>query len=174
MTPSLIQTWPTNMQLLDKWMRTEQIAFGAAKGAKGGNSAQARGIAYHNRVYKLLRLNFVLLGKSDWKLLVEPWYKSTKMKMRSPDSVALRYDEEGNVTDALVIEVKMNWKDGRDEKLLMEYVPIVSQVYGVKAKPLLIVGNLRGCSVKPLHGLADMWKALSWRSGDPTPVSLVL
>jgi len=76
---------------------------------------------------------------------------------------------------ALVVEVKLNWRDGRDEKLLSKYLPVVKNAFKLEAVwPLVIVGCLRGYEHPPLLGFKQLDRAFSWQAGDPTPVMLVL
>lgn len=160
------------MQTTEEWFRTHQVKFGASGGAKSKNNAAARGIAYHQRVYKLLRAEF-LINHRGWYFEPEPWFRGrVSRKLCSPDGVAVLMGS-GSPLAALAIEVKLNWKDGRDQKLLDLYVPVLSCVYGVKAKPVLITRNVRGLQHEPLVGLAGLMQALRWQPGNPTPVVLV-
>jgi hypothetical protein len=153
----------------ERWKRDPGMKVGAAYGAKATGSKQ-RGIRYHNKVYaQLIKL---LRPEPGVKLLIEPWYKClTAPRMRSPDSVILLPD----VSAAVVVEVKLNWKDGRDVKLIDEYLPIVKAAEEVDMVwPLLITQCLRGAQQPPLLGLRRWEDAMSWQPGDPTPLMLVL
>ena len=74
---------------------------------------------------------------------------------------------------ALVIEVKLNWKDGRDQKLIEEYLPLVRSAFGVATFPLLITANVRGLQHKPMTSFTELVACYDWRPGDPTPVLLL-
>lgn len=90
--------------------------------------------------------------------------------MRSPDSVILL--PEANV--GIVCEVKLNWKDGRDTKLLKEYLPIVANAHKLDmCWPLMITHCLWGYKHPPLLGLRKWEECMAWQPGDPTPVMLV-
>jgi len=135
--------------------------------AKAGS--KKRGQEYHRRIYRLLQN--ALRAEADLRLLIEPWYKCLTMpKMRSPDAVILIPE----ASMAIVVEVKLNWKDGRDIKLIDEYLPIVTNAHGLDmASPLLITHCLRGYQHPPLLGLKKWDEAMIWQPGDPTPVMLV-
>jgi hypothetical protein len=113
-----------------------------------------------------------LAALPDWNLLVEPWYRQLGAnKFRSPDGVLL-YPED-NI--GIVIEVKLNWKDGRDVKLIDEYLPIVKQAEGLDVVyPLLITQCLRGWKGSPILRLDDLHRCQSWRPGDITPLMLLV
>lgn len=79
---------------------------------------------------------------------------------------------EANV--GIVCEVKLNWKDGRDIKLIDEYLPIVANAHGLDMVwPLLITHNLRGYQHPPILGLRKWEDAMLWFPGNPTPLMLV-
>jgi len=139
------------------------IKLTAAKGSK------RRGQEYHRRIYR--ELDALLRPEAGVELLVEPWFRCLKVAMmRSPDAV-IRLPE-ANV--AVVVEVKLNWKDGRDVKLIDEYLPIVTNAFQLDAAwPLLITKCLRGYKHPPLLGLKTWENAMAWQPGDPTPVMLV-
>lgn len=160
------------MKTAEEWFKTEQVKFGASANSKSKNSAAERGNAYHRKIYKLLKMQQKIMPHlKGWELLVEPWYRGRETrKLRSPDTVFLNEAEKL----ALVIEVKLNWKDGKDEKLLCEYLPIVESAHGVKAYPCMVVQCLRGYTGEPLVGLAAVWQALKWNSTKATPVAMVL
>lgn len=157
------------MKPLENWVLTTSMRVGAAHGAKATGSKQ-RGIRYHRRIYGELRRRFS--AEPNTKLLVEPWYRClTKPKMRSPDSVILLPE----VSAGVVIEVKLNWKDGRDIKLIDEYLPIVKAAHKLEMVwPLLITQCLRGYPHPALLGLYAWEEAMGWQPGDPTPLMLVL
>lgn len=156
------------MKALNKWRHLPNDRFGASTGCKG-SGAKGRGLAYHRKVFRELRKMYPLVG--DQRLLIEPWYReeSKKGTLRSPDSVLI--DEELRV--GLVIEVKLNWKDGRDVKLIDEYLPIVRSAHELDIVwPVLITQCLRGYEHPPLKGMNQLDLARAWRVGDPTPVLL--
>ena len=105
------------MKLLHPWRLKQGVNIGAgqASGSRSQSASAARGIAYHRRVYRQLERYY---ASDEAYLLVEPWFVQVddqpRRTMRSPDAVVVFSD----VNAALVVEVKMNWKDGRDEKLL--------------------------------------------------------
>jgi len=109
-----------------------------------------------------------------WELLVEPWYKRihpTPQRFRQPDAVLIYPDER----IAIVIEVKLNWRDGRDVKLIDEYLPIVQQAEGLDLVwPLLITQCLRGWQGDPIKSLEEITRCQSWQPGQITPLMLLL
>lgn len=154
----------------EPWQLTE-TRMGASTNKGATNAAILAGIRYHKRMYKVLKLNSGSVWPG-WKLMVEPWFKAMKsQKLRSPDAVLVQAD----LGKALVIEVKKNWADGRDTKLLQEYLPIVRSALNVEVAPLMIVGNVRGLRHAPLLSFADVMAASwAWKRGEPTPTLLVL
>lgn len=157
------------------WKLTKQIYLGAATGAKSKNAAAEAGNRYHRKVYKTLELKAKLETQGGWELMVEPWFRAitpeNRYKACSPDTVLVNHQ----CGVALVIEVKLNWRDGKDEKLIDLYLPVVKQALGLKlTRPLLITKNVRGLKHEPLVGLGAMWAALNWQPGLPTPVALVI
>jgi hypothetical protein len=107
------------------------------------------------------------------ELLIEPWYKrlGERPVYRQPDAVIL-FPE---FRTAIVIEVKLNWKDGRDIKLIDEYLHIVKSAEGLECVwPLLITQCLRGWQGKPIFSLEEIERCQSWLPGDPTPLMLMI
>lgn len=157
------------MKPIEQWKLEPGMRVGAAYGAKA-TGCKARGIRYHRTVYDRLRKS--LKDESGLKLLVEPWYRClTRPRMRSPDSVILLE----HIDAAIVVEVKLNWKDGRDTKLLDEYLPIVKAAHKLDVVwPLLITQCLRGYPHPPIIGLKRWEDAMVWQPGDPTPLMLEL
>lgn len=160
------------VKTLNSWRYRPGFKLGASVDSKSKNSAAARGIAYHRRVYKLLA-DFAQAPDEEAELLIEPWFQeinhSTNPPMRSPDAV-LRYSDG----TALIIEVKLNWKDGRDEKLLQEYLPIVKSAFALEmCWPLMVTSCLRGYAHPPLLGLKQLHEAFAWEPGHPTPLLLL-
>lgn len=161
------------MRAVEDWMLTEtQMGASVNKGAT--NPAILAGIRYHKRMYKLLSLH-VAQHMPDWRLMVEPWFKAkVSQTLRSPDAVLLAPATLEGRREAIVVEVKKNWKDGRDTKLLDEYLGIVASALGVRTSPLMVVGNLRGLAHQPLLSMADITSVLTWKRGEPTPTLLRL
>lgn len=160
------------MLAVDKWYLMEKAALGASIKATtaGDNDAIRRGNKYHSHVYKVLRMEWLFNDHHPWELLVEPWFRTGKWKLRSPDTVLLNRED----SSAVVVEVKMNWKDGRDTKLLNEYLPIVKSAFGLdRVYPAMIVGNLRGLKHPPILSLSQLIPAaLEWKPGAGTPTLL--
>jgi hypothetical protein len=91
--------------------------------------------------------------------------------MCQPDGVLLDKFTGG----AVVVEAKLNWKDGRDEKLIDLYLDAARSAFGVAMTwPLLVTKNVRGYKYPPLCGLSQIERAFSWKPGDPTPVMLLV
>lgn len=159
------------MKTLEPWVHLDHYRFGASTGAKGSDDQQERGNAYHRKVYRLLQMHCAV-SLPGWRLLVEPWFKGkVSQRLRSPDSVLI--DDAASV--GIVAEVKLNWRDGRDTKLLDEYLGIVKSAFGLeKVRPLLITRNLRGYQHDPLLGLRHLDRCLDWHPGKPTPLMLLL
>jgi hypothetical protein len=161
------------MRVDGRWKHEPSYRLGASTGAKSTGVKQ-RGNNYHRKVYKTLAL-FAEINLPGWKWLDEPWFRKLDnggVRMwRSPDGLLLH--PESNT--AVVVEVKLNWKDGRDRKLLDEYLPIVTNAFQLDtAWPLLITQCLRGYEHPPLLGLRQWEKCQSWLPGEPTPVMLLL
>jgi hypothetical protein len=149
--------------------------LGASFGSKSRSGSATRGIAYHRKVYRQLE---ALAADGDGRLLVEPWFQRiddcASRTMCQPDAV-IHYEDERS---ALVVEVKMNWKAERDEKLLSLYLPVVRSALDLEVVwPVVIVGCLRGGrgpkGPKPLLGLAQLDQCLAWQPGSPTPLLLL-
>lgn len=158
------------MKTLYPWRHRPGMKLGAGGGSKSQNAAATRGIAYHQRVYR--QLDKMLLDEAE--LLIEPWFEqvdgSIKPPMRQPDAV-IKYPYDNT---AIVVEVKLNWADGRDEKLINEYLPIVKSAFQLETTwPLLITANLRGYKHPPLLGLRQFEECLAWCPGRPTPLLLL-
>lgn len=158
----------------ERWVLTETrmgASTNSTKASEGSSAAIIAGIRYHKRVYAGLGLH-VSVSMPGWKLLVEPWYKAVvSQKLRSPDAVLLNAERGLGI----VIEVKKNWSDGRDKKLLDEYLGIVRSAHDVQTVPLMIFSNCRGFRHEP-H--VDIMEALAaaeaWKRGGPTPALLKL
>lgn len=157
------------MRPLHQWKHEPLMRMGASVKLTAAKGSKRRGQQYHRKIYKALERH--LEGEAGVELLVEPWFRNLKVAMmRSPDAVIKL--PEANV--AVVVEVKLNWKDGRDVKLIDEYLPIVQNALRLDTCwPLLITQCLRGYPHPPLLGLKSWEDAMAWTPGDPTPVMLV-
>lgn len=161
------------MKSLEKWKHVPSRTNGAATGSKSKNAAANKGIAYHKRVYGILRQQHIAAERSDL-LLIEPWFQNqTTWKYRQPDAVI--WDRDTNT--AIVVEVKWNWKGGRDDKLLNIYLPLVQDAFRLECCwPLMITSNVRGLQHEALPWTPDfaaLDTCLSWMPGDNTPVALL-
>jgi hypothetical protein len=152
---------------LETWRPSTRLKIGCSFSSKGSNKAATRGIAYHNKIFTMLE-RYPIPGMT---LMVEPWFKAEgQNRFCQPDAVFV--DKEAG--SGLVIEVKLNWKDGRADKLHSLYLPVVKQALGLNMVwPLVITQNLRGSPHPPLLGLHDLVEAMAWTPADPTPLMLV-
>lgn len=157
------------MKPMKKWKLEENMRMGASVKLTAAKGSKRRGQEYHRKIYQ--RMRTTLGPQMGLKLLIEPWYRClTEPKMRSPDGVILL--PEANV--GIVVEVKLNWKDGRDVKLIDEYLPIVTDAHELDmCWPLLITQCLRGYPHPPLLGLRRWEDCMTWMPGSPTPLMLV-
>lgn len=148
------------------WRHKKGYGLGCSHGAKGSNKAANRGIAYHNKIFRKLEAS----PPADLTPLIEPWLQEIGTgKFCQPDAILFDHDENA----AIVVEVKMNWKDGRDEKLLDLYLPAVKSAFALDMVwPLLVTSNLRGWPHPPLLGLGAAVDAMAWELGAHTPVLL--
>lgn len=156
-----------------RWVHVPLQRMGASTGAKS-TGVKERGNAYHRKIYRLLNVH-ARCSMPGWWLYVEPWFREVGnggvRKQRSPDAVLVHED----TSTAVVVEVKLNWKDGRDTKLINEYLPIVVSAFQLEcAWPLLITQNLRGYQHPPLFSLSQFDRAMTWQPGTPTPLMLLL
>lgn len=161
------------MQLLNEWRYRRGFKLGTSTSNKSKNDAAQRGIRYHKRTYKALTQHFS--DDADVELLIEPWFQEisgrVKERMCSPDSVIFL----SSLGAAIVAEVKLNWNDGKDEKLINTYLPVVKSAFKLEhVWPVLITSNLRGCAQNPLLGLHAIEDCMSWQPGQPTPILLHL
>lgn len=149
------------------------MKIGSTSGCRSTGSKK-RGLDYHRSVYRRLRTFALASLSADWTLLIEPWYKelgSSRPRFRQPDAVLLH----SSTRTAIVIEVKLNWKDGRDVKLIDEYLAIVKAAEDCEAVwPLLITQCLRGWQGDPLLCLEEITRCQSWLPGDKTPLMLLV
>lgn len=159
------------MLAADPWrLKTDYLKIGATFGAQSDGSKQ-RGIAYEQQVIKKLA-PWLREHWPEWKLLIGPWYQNqTTKRWRQPDAVMLH--EELRL--AIVLEVKLNWKDGLDEKLVDTYLPIVKRAHELDCVwPLLVTRCTRGYPHPVLLQFEHLDRCQSWRPGDPTPMMLVI
>jgi hypothetical protein len=154
------------------------MSLGTTSSRRRSSGSKKRGLDYHRRVYRALHEHFgpdALSGSCEtaigWQLIVEPWYRNVDTRRwRQPDAILLYPAERIGV----VIEVKLNWKDGRDVKLIDEYLPIVKQAEGLEVVwPVLITQCLRGWQGTPIKSLKEISRCQSWLPGDTTPLMLL-
>jgi len=158
------------------WQLVPGFNIGTAANTASKNKSIIRGLAYHNKVYKALRKWVKENPQLGYELYVEPWFRElhpqpgrTRCAMCQPDSVLVDKFTGGG----LVVEVKLNWKDGRDDKLIDLYLGASRSALGLEETwPVLITRNIRGYSAPPLLGLRQIEKAYQWRPGMITPVLL--
>jgi hypothetical protein len=151
------------------WKIEHGIAIGSQYNTASKNKSIVRGLQYHRRCYRALEAYAKTLPESE--LMVEPWLRRLEDKrLRQPDAILV--DRFTNT--AIVIEVKMNWKDGRDTKLIQEYLVAAKAALAVDYTwPALITGNVRGYRGTPLLGLGELHRCQEWRPGTITPVVLL-
>ena len=152
------------------WERDTTLSVGSHNNTASQNKSIVRGLAYHRKVYRLLE-NWQAISAPEQDLYIEPWLRHWKTKKCcQPDAVLI----EPQTETGIVIEVKLNWKDGRDEKLLDLYLEAVRKAFGLRATwPALITSNVRGLKYQPLLGLGGLQLLDSWNVGDRTPIILV-
>lgn len=155
------------MRTTEPWFLTAGRLGASTNTSKASSHAIQAGIRYHRRIYETLKLH-CLFQLPSWRLLIEPWFRTAAYKLRSPDAVLV--DDVAGY--AIVIEVKKNWRDGRDVKLLDEYLPIVRSALAVDTYPLMLVGNVRGLKHEPLTSFSQLLSPLNWTPGQPTPTLL--
>lgn len=161
-------------QLSSAWERAPEFAIGSAVNDSCRNKSIVRGLAYHRRAYKLLESFVARNPDLGYKFVQEPWLRRIGAKgkgsMCQPDGLLLDQFTGGG----LVVEVKLNWKDGRDDKLIDLYLAAAKSAYGLSQTwPLLITKNLRGYKGEPLLGLKQIERAFEWEPGQLTPVLLL-
>jgi hypothetical protein len=157
------------------WARDLTLDVGSRSNTASKNKSIVRGLAYHRKVYRLLE-NWQKISAPEQVVFIEPWLRLVnpnekgKRACCQPDAVVV--DPASNT--AIVIEVKLNWKDGRDEKLLNLYLDAVKAAFDLDhVWPALITSNIRGYEHQPRLGLGSLLKCDNWEPGDPTPVILV-
>lgn len=160
------------MKPIDDWKYEPNCGMGAKSATKSQNKAAAAGIRYHMKFYSMLKAEHKPKFPND-RLIIEPWFRNrSDRSMRSPDTVIINTEDNTGI----VIEVKMNWKNGRDTKLIQEYLPIVKSAFDLDCVwPLLVTSNIRGYNHPPLiwnAAMSPLFDCLSWVPNDPTPVAL--
>lgn len=157
--------------MADVWTYVPDFQIGTnGKVPKTKNLSIVRGVRYHNRVYRQLEAWLKRQADAALTLLVEPWLRSQSGQMCQPDAVIL----DQSVGCALAVEVKLNWKDGRDEKLRDLYLPAVASAFAVDVVwPVLITSNVAYLNRECYPGLNGITEAMSWVEGEHTPVVLM-
>jgi hypothetical protein len=158
------------------WCLVPGFNIGTGANTASKDKSIIRGLAYHNKVYKALRRHVFAHPDLCYELYVEPWFRELKPKypgararMCQPDAVLIDKFTNG----AIVVEAKLNWKDGRDEKLINLYLDAAKSAFGLdQTWPVLITQNVRGYKGNPLLGLRAIEGAYTWRPGQITPVLL--
>jgi hypothetical protein len=155
------------------WERAPGFAIGSGGNLACKNISIQRGLAYHQKVYRTVGAWAAENADVGYSWVEEPWLRRTfpSKKMCQPDGVLI----EQFTNSAIVIEAKLNWKDGRDEKLLATYLDAVKSAFDVtQTWPLLITKNVRGYKGEPLLGLKQIERVFEWEPGQLTPVMLLL
>lgn len=157
----------------DTWIREMNFDIGTfRKTPKTQNKSIVRGIRYHNNVYKLLAM-WQKFTAPDHVLHVEPWLRNLRTRrMLQPDAVIVHPD----TNTGIAIEVKLNWKDGRDLKLEHRYLNAVRSAFGLDCVwPALITKNVQHLPPerKPRLGLGSLLSVDDWQPGQDCPVILV-
>lgn len=158
--------------LAELWERAPEINIGSRDNKNCKDKSIVRGLAYHRHVYSKLHAFTAANPNLGYHFIEEPWLRRTtgSRKMCQPDGVLLDKFTGGGV----VVEAKLNWKDGRDEKLIKLYLAAAQSAYGLSITwPLLITRNLRGYKGPPLLGLRQIERVFAWRPGQITPVMLL-
>lgn len=152
------------------WYVETNIDVGSRSNYACKNKSIVRGLAYHRRLYRELE-KWQPDAAPDQRLLIEPWLRNAgTRRLLQPDAVLLH----PSTATGIVIEVKMNWKDGRDVKLVQDYLPAVEAAYELElCWPALITSNVAGLSWAPRLGLGQLLTCVDWAPGQPTPVVLV-
>lgn len=152
------------------WLPDSGIDVGSRSNYACKNKSIVRGLAYHRRMYRALEA-WHPLHAPEQQLLIEPWLRNTcSRRLLQPDAILV----DPATATGIVIEVKMNWKDGRDEKLIAEYLPAAQSAYELECVwPALITSNVAGLTHAPRLGLGSLLGCASWFPGEPTPVVLV-
>lgn len=152
------------------WARDFTLEVGSRSNTASKNKSIVRGLAYHRKIYKLLA-QWQRISAPEQTIHIEPWLRNLKTrKCCQPDFVL----EDKTTQTAIVGEVKLNWKDGRDEKLINLYLDAARVAFGlIGVWPVLITSNIRGLHYSPRLGLGSMLNCDDWEPGAPTPIILV-
>jgi hypothetical protein len=156
----------------ETWERAPEFSIGSKGNTSCKDKSIVRGLAYHRHVYKQLERFVAARPDLGYRFIEEPWLRrlTGKRKMCQPDALLLDQITGG----AVVVEAKLNWKDGRDEKLITLYLDAAKSAYGLSVVwPVLITRNVRGYKGQPLLGLRQLDKVFEWRPGKITPVMLL-
>lgn len=159
------------MLMPEVWERAPGFSIGTRNNKACKDKSVVRGLAYHQRVYAHLH-KFVRTNPDfGYTFIEEPWLRRTSdRKMCQPDGVL--FDEFTG--GGLVVEAKLNWKDGRDEKLINLYLTAARSAFGLTTCwPVLITRNVRGYKGEPILGLRQIERIFEWRPGELTPVMLL-
>jgi hypothetical protein len=161
------------MQAIETWERVPEYNIGSRANYSCDNKSIVRGLAYHRRVYGILFAHCDVNPGLGLDFVEEPWMRCIaggKRRMRQPDGILL----DNFTNSGIVIEVKLNWKDGRDEKLINTYLAAARSAFGLTTTwPLLITKNIRGYGGTVLLGLRELERCFEWRPGQSTPVMLI-
>jgi hypothetical protein len=151
------------------WFRDCTLSVGTRSNYSCKDKSIMRGLAYHRRIYR--DLEGWALFQPDQDLIVEPWLREARSRRcLQPDAVIVHPSSNSGI----VIEVKLNWKDGRDEKLINEYLAAVESAFGLDMVwPALITSNVRGLKHPARLGLSSLLGCADWAPGNPTPVILM-
>lgn len=151
------------------WSIDTSLSVGSLSNNASRNKSIVRGLAYHRRVYKTLEA-WQKVNVPEQELKIEPWLRHRSGKCLQPDAVLI---DPVTIT-AIVIEVKLNWKDGRDEKLIKQYLGAAKAAFNLELVwPALITSNVAGLSYKPRLGLSHLLDCADWTPGAATPVVLL-
>lgn len=161
------------MVLGERWERAPEFAIGSSVNTACKDKSIVRGLEYHRRVYRHLEAWCKSHPESGLEFVEEPWLRkqsSGRRTMCQPDGVLLDHFTGG----AIIVEAKLNWKDGRDEKLLNTYLDAARSAFGLSTTwPLLVTRNVRGYKGTPLLGLRQLELVYEWHPGVITPVMLL-
>lgn len=157
----------------DVWIRELNFDIGTfGKTTKSKNPSIVRGVRYHNNIYKLLQM-WQKISAPTHVLHIEPWLRNLRTRrMLQPDAVVV--DPDTNT--GIAIEIKLNWKDGRDLKLEHRYIRAVQVAFGLECVwPALITKNVQylPANRKPRLGLGALLTVDDWQPGQDCPVILV-
>lgn len=158
--------------LAEMWERAPEFAIGSKVNKACKDSSIVRGLAYHRSVYRKLERFCAANPALGYRFVEEPWLRriTPSRQMCQPDAVLLDQFTGG----AVVVEAKLNWKDGRDEKLIKLYLAAARSAFGLTVTwPLLVTRNLRGYKGEPLLGLRQLERVFEWKPGEITPVMLL-